>query len=146
MIPVSEWSMDDSSANYYSGSSSSSSSQMSITMPRGDIRAVYFTVYNNSNGNGEKTVYDEGFDEIYFTVKTGYNKAEYLFQKRLSTGDIELMEDGVYQFVIEPEDTDNLKFGAYVFDIELVAGTDIKQTFTGSLTLTNEATHASNEA
>lgn len=139
---MSEWYMDGSSTNYYS---ESNSSQLSITMPRGDIRPVYFTVYENNGDDEEKTMYDGNFDEIYFTVKTGYNKKEYLFQKRLSTGEIELLEDGVYQFVIEPEDTDNLKFGAYVFDIELVAGTDIKQTFTGDLTLTNESTHVYNE-
>ncbi len=138
---MSEWYMDSTSAVDYSGTSSASES-MSISMPRGDIRPVYFTVHNRDEDN---TQYEGTFDEIYFTVKTNYNKTEYLFQKRLSEGTIELMDDGVYQFVIEPEDTDNLKFGSYVFDIQLLAGTDIKQTFVGTLTLTNEATHRANE-
>jgi hypothetical protein len=131
---VSEW--DD----VYS--TDTSSSVMTISMPRGDIRPVYFSVRNNDE---EQTMYEGAFDEIYFTVKTAFNKNEYLFQKRLSTGEIELTEDGDYQFVIEPDDTDGLKFGKYVFDIELIAGSDIKQTFVGELTLTDEATHRRNE-
>lgn len=110
-----------------------------IMMPRGDLRPVTFSVKN-----GNQTVPAEDISEIYFTVKYGFKDQEYLFQKRLSNGDIELIDDGSYQFVIEPEDTDALKFGRYVFDIELV-GPDIKQTFTGDLVLTNEATHRINE-
>ena len=58
---MSEWYMDSSSTNYYS---ESNSSQLSITMPRGDIRPVYFTVYENNGDDEEKTMYDGNFDEI----------------------------------------------------------------------------------
>lgn len=111
---------------------------LSISMPRGDIRSVSFTVK-------DETKADVILDEIFFTVKENYNKGPYLFQKRLSTGEIERQDDGSYQFMIRPEDTNGLKFKDYVFDIEVLAGTDIKQTFVGSLQLTSEVTHAENE-
>lgn len=113
---------------------------MNITMPRGDIRPVRFTVYNQDG-----TESNIAFDEIYFTVKKKYTDNDYIFQKRLTAGTIEAVEDGGYQFVIESEDTDNLRIGNYVFDIELVQGTEIKQTTVGTLVLTNEVTFVTNE-
>lgn len=110
-----------------------------IVMPRGDLRQVAFSV-----NDGEQAVPAESITEIYFTVKCEFNDPMYLFQKRLSNGDIELIDDGSYQFDIEPSNTDALRFGRYVFDIEIV-GPDIKQTFTGNLVLTGEVTHRINE-
>ncbi len=112
---------------------------MVISMPRGDIRPIRFTV-RDENG-----IIDElELTEVYFTVKNKFKDETYLFQKRLSDGDIERLDHNDYQFQINPEDTDDLKFGNYVFDIELV-GEGIKQTFIGTFTLTEEATYASNE-
>lgn len=113
---------------------------MTVTMPRGDIRTFIFTITDSSVD--EKTVFE--LTDIYFTVKRTWNDKNYLIQKRLSNGEIEHLYDNTYQFVIEASDTDNLQFGNYVFDIELV-GNGIKQTQTGELILTYEATHASNE-
>lgn len=113
---------------------------MTITMPRGDLRPVRFTVCGEDGGET-----DLQFDEIYFTVKASYNDARYKFQKRLSRGDIERLEDGSYQFAIRPEDTDGLMMSKYVFDIELVLGEEIKQTTVGELILTSEVTHAADE-
>jgi len=112
---------------------------MNITMPRGDIRPVSFTI-NDANG----TPSDISFDEIYFTVKRSFTDKRFLFQKKLSTGEIEQTNTGEYSLIIEPEDTNNLYFGEYAFDIEVV-NTDVKQTFVGELILTEEATHAANE-
>lgn len=113
---------------------------MTIEMPRGDIRAVRFNV-TDSEGNPS----DIQFDEIYFTVKASYQYNDYLFQKRLTDSTIEPSDDGGYQFTIEPEDTNDLRVGTYVFDIELVQGNTIKQTSVGTLVLTNEVTFAANE-
>lgn len=111
---------------------------MNITMPRGDIRPVSFTI----NGSQEGVA----FDNIYFTVKKNHKERDALFQKTLASGTIELMEDGTYQFTIEPEDTDGLNYGQYVFDIEVVSeSAHIKQTFLGTLVLTQEVTFAANE-
>lgn len=114
---------------------------MDINMPRGDMRPVEFHVRNL---DGEKE--EIHFDEIYFTVKRHYMDKNFLFQKRLSTGEIEMTEEGTFSFVIMPEDTDSLAINQnYDFDIELVIEGEMKQTFTGTLLLTKEVTHAANE-
>ena len=113
--------------------------QMTITMPRGDIHPVNFVVNNIGEPNQEIQL-----TEIYFTVKASFDEIRMLFQKRLSTGEIQLMDNGSYQFVIMPEDTDRLKIGKYVFDIEVI-GNNIKQTFIGEFVITEEVTYACNE-
>lgn len=49
-------------------------------------------------------------DTITFTVKTNVCSKEPLFQKQ--------WEDG--KFVINPEDTKDLRYGTYVYDVQLV--------------------------
>lgn len=114
---------------------------MFISMPRGDIRHVSFSITNNV----EEPV-DINFDNIYFTVKESFFRDEFLFQKKLSDGTI-TKENNNYWFTILPEDTNNLQQNKkYVFDIEIVSEAyEIKQTYTGKLELTNEATHQRNE-
>lgn len=108
-------------------------------MPRGDLRPIAFTV---SMENAD-TVGD--FDDIFMTVKRTYEHSQMIFQKRLSNGTIEKVGEADYQFTILPEDTDKLQYGNYVFDIELVRGDEIKQTFVGDFILTPEVTFAGNE-
>lgn len=112
---------------------------MTISMPRGDIRPIRFVIVDQS-GNTTDIV----FDEIYFTVKRSYGNKAFLFQKKLSNGTIQQDGDG-YSLTIRPEDTDDLAIGDYVFDIEILAGDDIKQTTVGDFILTNEVTFAINE-
>lgn len=114
---------------------------MYISMPRGDIRDVQFTVYDNTG----QAPSDIPFDEIYATFKTSTNTNEYLFQKKLSDGTISDEGSGAYQFRIESADTDGLKIGKYAFDIELVYGNVIKQTTVGVFELTPEVTFVTNE-
>lgn len=112
---------------------------MTITMPRGDIRPVRFVVFDQ-----DETETEIEFSEIYFTVKRSYADNNFLFQKKLSDGTITPVPEGGYQLVIESADTDPLRIGKYVFDIELVAP-GLKQTTVGDLVLTNEVTFATNE-
>ena len=94
---------------------------------------------------------DFTFTDVYFTVKKSFNDVNYKFQKRLSNGSI--IEDpeqiGCFHVKILPSDTDNLAFGQYVYDVEVVRkfgeGFDIKKTLSGNLYLENESTHAVNE-
>lgn len=112
----------------------------SITMARGDIEKRQFRITSNNEP------LDTELDDIYFTVKQAFNKTDYLFQKRMSDNQITKVGEGTYQFVIDPEDTNDLKFGSYSCDIEIVSlQNEIKKTFTGTLKLTEEATHAENE-
>lgn len=112
--------------------------ELSITMPRGDLETVSFKLESG------ETLYTDA-DEIYFTVKTTFNKTDYLIQKKLSDGTIILMSDNSYEFKIMPEDTDDLNYGKYVFDIEVVKNGSIKKTFVGDFILTQEVTFAENE-
>ena len=120
--------------------------ELNITMPRGDVRQERFGVYEDEKCT---ILADIEFHDIYFTVKRNFSDTKYLFQKRLSNETINKGEDGLYHFAIEAEDTNNLPFGEYVFDIEVYRDNahnpDIKQTFTGRLLLTNESTHQRNE-
>lgn len=113
---------------------------MTITMARGDIHLVPFTI---KDATGQPSTIN--FDEIYATFKANYNDRKALFQKRLSDGSIIKTGTGAYQFTIIPADTDGLAFQTYVFDIEVEYEDSIKRTFPGKLVLTEEATHACNE-
>lgn len=82
-------------------------------------------------------------DAIYFTVKKNYFTEDYVIQKKLS--DMTFDEQGYYHFKIEPEDTNDLLYKDYVYDIEVIVG-DYKQTISkGVLTITEEVTYNSNE-
>lgn len=112
---------------------------ISITMPRGDIHHIQFTI---KDSGGEVVMTD--FDEVYFTVKENVNRSAVLFQKKLSDGSI-IKTDGVYTFTIRPEDTNSLSFKTYACDIEIILGDTIKTTIVGNLTLTPEVTYQENE-
>lgn len=111
--------------------------QPSITMPRGDLRKVKFRVKSGDVVRTDMT-------EIYISFKASTKTNDYLVQKKLSDGTITLGDDFYYHFQIEPEDTNNLKYGTYPFDFELV-GQGFKQTTVGRLVLTEEVTFAVNE-
>ena len=113
---------------------------MRISMPRGDIYPVRFQIYET-----ETEITHIDFTQIYMTCKKCAKDVTPLFQKSLSSGTIVKIDDGDYQFRIEPEDTNNLQFGEYVFDIELIYENEIKQTIRGTLRLDEEVTHAINE-
>lgn len=110
-----------------------------IFMPRGDIRLIRFKVYDAS---GE--LFSKSLTDAYFTVKRTYEQWEPAISKSLSAGTISKVGDD-YVIVLAPEDTDGLAFGGYVYDIELVRGKVLKQTFFGKLVITEEVTHADNE-
>ena len=113
---------------------------MEITMARGDLEIRQFRVLDSN-----REPFTDQMDEIYFTVKKNavYTKCE--FQKLLTDGGIVPLGDGLYQFTINPEDTDSLEFGSYDFDIELVINGRLKKTFFGKLNLEREVTHVANE-
>lgn len=107
-----------------------------IKMPRGDIRNIHFTVRDAND-----TEVSKGFTQITFTVKANTSSRKIAIQKKLTNGTI--TKDGnVYSFSIKPEDTDYLDYGTYYYDIELIRGDEIHQTFVGKLIITEEVTFA----
>lgn len=55
--------------------------------------------------------------EAYFIVKYSHESREYIFRK--SINDMELDAEGWYHCRIETEDTENLDFRDYAYDIEV---------------------------
>lgn len=114
---------------------------MQITMPRGDYRPVRFKLRNKDG-----TDLNIDVDEIYITFKKSNYAKDVLFQKKLSSGEITKEEDGYYHFGIMPQDTEELDYNEYYFDIEIYNENPlIKQTRLGKLILTEETTHKENE-
>lgn len=113
---------------------------MEITMARGDLERRTILL-KNRQGETWTTVPDE----IYFTVKKSANDRMYTFQKTLTGGGITFIETGKYQVEILPDDTNELNFGTFDFDIEVVVNGLVKKTFTGKLILEKEVTHYYNE-
>ncbi len=113
---------------------------MMIRMPRGDIRLVRFVIEDPDH----KTTRVD-FSEIYFTVKKTTRDKPFLFQKKLTNNEIVKLDHGDYQLRIEPEDTNELAYGNYKFDVQLEYENEIKETFVGDFIITEEVTYAENE-
>lgn len=96
---------------------------------RGDTHNFKFQ--RKSNG---KVI--EKLDEdvkIYFTVKNGYyDNALKIIQKTLENGITFDSEDYSYHCIINPEDTDELNYQDYYYDIEVVTST-YKQTIASGI-------------
>ena len=107
-----------------------------IKMPRGDIRNIHFTVCDAND-----TEVSKEFTQITFTVKANTSASKIIIQKKLTDGAI-TKRGNVYSFSIMPEDTDNVDFGTYYYEIELIRGDQIHQTFVGKLIITEEVTFA----
>ncbi len=112
--------------------------EVDFEFPRGDTLAVTFNVTDTNNDSLVE------FDEIYFTVKKNYSTQEFIFQKRLSKGDI-VFEEGQFNMVLKHRDTANLAYGKYVYDIQVKSGEYYKTICIGTIQLTNEVTFISNE-
>lgn len=84
-----------------------------IKLTRGDT--AFLTIPIND------TVADEAYeiretDILTLSVKKNVNAKEYLFQKVIQGGNV---------FKIEPSDTKNLRYGTYIYDVQLNIGDDV---------------------
>ncbi len=113
---------------------------MDIEFVRGDTQPLKFQVKDN-NGNVLKM---DSNDELIFTIKKNYNTKKATLQKKLSDGSIHY-ESGYYFITLSHEDTADLKYGTYVYDIQLMSGDIVSTLVLGTITLTEEATHIENE-
>ena len=78
------------------------------------------------------------------TVKDNYTTSNVIFQK--TREDFTVDEEGYFHFVILPEDTDDLSYGEYPYDIEIVIFGGKPITIKKSmLRVTKEVTHKINE-
>lgn len=105
---------------------------------RGDTRKYYF-----QRLNADGTPITMRPDRLYFTVKKKTTDKVVLIQKTLD--DMEIDDDGTYHFTILPEDTDNLKYMNYVYDIEVITD-GVKTTIAkGGFIIEDEVTFAEDE-
>lgn len=111
---------------------------MNISMIRGDTTPLMFQ-RKDSNGDVIKL----RADKIYFTVKKSDLPNEVLFQKTIE--DMTFDEDGTYHFVIQPEDTNNLEFKNYSYDLEVIQGDVVSTISYGEFIIEKEVTFAGNE-
>lgn len=109
-----------------------------LSMTRGDTAGFKFQRKDN---NGD--VIEILPSKLYFTVKKSFDDEGFVFQKTLK--DMTFDEEFWYHFRINPEDTNKLKYGTYVYDLETIQS-GVKSTISkGNLILSSESTWAINE-
>jgi len=112
---------------------------MDLEFTRGDTKNFQFKL---EDINGQAIVLGNG-DALYLTVKKNYNTTTALFQKTIGNGIVYI--DGFYKVTINSTDTNNLSYGGYVFDIQVISNEIVKTILLGTITLTPEVTFTSNE-
>lgn len=86
--------------------------------------------------------------KMWITFKKNSSYEKCLFQKSLENGTITYNEaDNYYRFQISPEDTQELNYGVYGFDVAIINEANEKITLLnkGVLELVEHYTHKSNE-
>jgi len=104
---------------------------------RGDTKALKF----QRKMDGEPILIKA--DKVYFTVKKNTRDKEALFQKTIA--DMSFDSEGVYHFIIEPEDTNNLSYGDYVYDLEVKIENYTRTIAKGTISVVDEVTFPINE-
>lgn len=112
-----------------------------LNIIRGDTKYYKFQRINKT----DESVITTKPDVMYFTVKFADNVEDYLIQKTLENGIIFDDETNYYYFTINPEDTNNLPYGGYVYDIEITEGPKVTTIAIGDIILTEEVTFSSNK-
>ena len=91
--------------------------QQPMAIVRGTTKTVTVRV---TDDDGQ--VYTLGSNEVLrFGVKKHPGDSAYLFSKDMSSSSL---VDGVYTFIINPADTENLCFGDYYYDVGLQSGSE----------------------
>lgn len=85
-----------------------------IQLVRGDTFRAKLTLKDKA-GNVYIPTAD---DEVLFTVKRNASTQQILIQKRVENSEV----------VLEPSDTENLDFGSYVYDVQVVLANGNKDT------------------
>ncbi len=112
---------------------------MDIEFTRGDTQIIKFEL-KDAKGNEIELTQD---DILYFTVKQNPHSSKVLIQKKYPN-EIEF-SDGYFSFVLSSQDTADLAYGTYQYDIELKSGEYVQTLGLGTITLTEEITHRRDE-
>lgn len=101
---------------------------------RGD---TYKFKFQRRNANNEPILTKS--QKMWFTVKKNYKTVDKLIQKTLING-ITYTDDGYYHITLNHDDTKNLKYKKYVYDIQVENDGIVKTIALGNIELTNEVT------
>lgn len=69
-----------------------------------------------------------------FGVKRSYDDSTFVIRKYFNNG-ITKIEDGKYQISVSPQETANLEYGQYVFDLRFTLGSIVKTPLSGYVTV-----------
>lgn len=86
----------------------------------------------------ETVVKSEDIDNLFITFKTSVYSKKYIFQKTLD--DVKIDEEGYVHVTFEPEDTENLEYGKYVFDVEVTLKNGYRKSKLFEINLAGETT------
>lgn len=107
-------------------------------MVRGDSKAYKF-----QRKDREGNILTDTPTTLFFTVKTSFKTQEYVLQKNLEN--MYITQDGYWHFFLNPEDTEDLPYGKYCWDIQVVQDGFKTTIARGYLFLTDESTWKENE-
>jgi hypothetical protein len=113
--------------------------EFDFEFPRGDTCPISFTLTDS-----EGSPLDLSTSEIYFTMKKSYSTQDYILQKKKSTYGI-TVDGNKCALILSHNDTAQLSYGNYVYDIQVKSGDYVKTLVLGTITLTNESTWKANE-
>ena len=108
-----------------------------IKIVRGDTNYFKF-----ERKDDEGNVITTKASKLYFTVKNTYNSSDVKIQKTIE--DMEFNE-GVYTFTIDGNDTDDLSYGTYKYDLEVVEDNYKKTISIGDFVIEKEVTFTEDE-
>ena len=111
-----------------------------MIITRGDTHSYKF-----QRLDGEGQPIEERAPSVYFTVKDSNNEEEIIFQKTIE--DMRYDEEFFYHFTIYPEDTNDMYYGSYDYDIEVkyTDGNYVRTIAKGKFIVEEETTWKANE-
>ena len=115
---------------------------MDFEFPRGDTKPLLKFKLKDKEGNDIEL---SNTDKLYFTVKKDAYSTDVVVQKTRGNG-ITITDDGYIHVRLEADDTAELDYGTYGFDISIKTASGIVKTLTiGTITLTEEYTFKGDE-
>lgn len=97
-----------------------------ITMTRGDTLSFGLLIEGTQ----------DDLDTAYFTCKKNYDDSP-IFTKSLNNG-ITKQDVGEYAVRLDPQDTNNVEIGKYIYDLQISIGNDVFTILKGILEIENE--------
>lgn len=109
---------------------------MDLEMIRGD---TFILKFQRKDSEGE--VIKKLPDKMWLTVKKNYKTQDIAIEKSLENETIFFDEDDYfYRVILEHEDTKDLKYKTYVYDVQVETDNIVETICLGTLTLTEEVT------